>query len=455
MSSTTSLGAAILRAQLPRRQHPHSLSPTGLAIAGWAAFIVAGLLFVAIAWNITGRTALTVIDADVAEWLHARATPGLTAFILAFTHMHSLAAIALYSVVFAAVLARLRERYWILTLALAVVGSTVLNVVLKNAYERARPHFDEPLVELATYSFPSGHTSASVAFYGVLAAFLVSRFYDLRVRAACVGGAIAMVALVAFSRVYLGAHYLSDVLAAVCSGTVWLVLCLAAGHSLVRRTLKRRWIILGAAALAALVAAIVLPLEDWSARLEEALGAMGFAQGLALFIVVQTMATLVFVPAWVFPLVGGAVFGMGWGLLAAMAGSLAAALLAFLLARTVLRSLIARVARRNKLFKALDSAVAKEGFKVVALVRLSPVLPSGMKSYFLGLTRARLVEYASASALAMLPGVFLKVYIGAAGRGVLSEGGALNWTLFAGGIAATVALTVLVGRRARRVLKFD
>jgi uncharacterized membrane protein YdjX (TVP38/TMEM64 family) len=120
-----------------------------------------------------------------------------------------------------------------------------------------------------------------------------------------------------------------------------------------------------------------------------------------------------------------------------------------------LRALVSRAARRNKLFKAVDAAVAKEGFKVVALVRLSPVLPSGMKSYFLGLTRARLVEYASASALAMLPGVFLKVYIGSVGRGALAEGGVLNWTLFAAGVVATILLTLLVGRKARRVLKFE
>ena len=435
------------------RRHPHSLSPNALAVAGWVAFIAAGLLFLAIAWNVAGRTALTELDAEIADWLHARATPALTAFFLVLTHMHSLAAIGGYSVVFAALLARLGERYWILTLALAVGGSMVLNVLLKNVYERARPRFEEPLVELATYSFPSGHTAAAVAFYGVLAAFLVSRFYDPRARAACVAFGIAMVALVAFSRIYLGAHYLSDVLAAACSGTVWLVLCLAAGHSLVRRTLKRRWIALGAAALAALVGAIVLPLEDWSARLEEALAAMGFAQGLALFVAVQTVATLMLVPAWVFPLVAGAVFGVAWGFFAAMAGSIVSALLAFLLTRTVLRGLVSRAARRNELFKAVDAAVAKDGFKVMALVRLSPVLPSGMKSYYLGLTRARLVEYAGASALAMLPGVFLKVYVGAAGRGALTEGGVLNWTLFAAGVGATVALTVLLGRKARRVLE--
>jgi len=116
-----------------------------------------------------------------------------------------------------------------------VGGAMLLNLALKGAYERARPHFDDPLVTLGTYSFPSGHTTAAVAFYGVMAAFLVSRFYDRRLRAAIVASAIVMIALVAFSRLYLGAHYLSDVLAAVCSSTAWLVLCLSGGHALARK----------------------------------------------------------------------------------------------------------------------------------------------------------------------------------------------------------------------------
>ena len=435
------------------RRQPHSLSPVALAAAGWTAFIVAGLLFLAIARDVVERGWLTTLDAEVAQRLHERTSPALTAFLLAITHLNSLGAIGVYSIAFAAFLARARERAWILTLTLAVGGAMLVNVLLKHAYERARPQIDEPLVALGTYGFPSGHTAAAVAFYGVLAAFLVSRFFDLRVRAACVAGAVVVVALVAFSRLYLGAHYLSDVVAAVCASTVWLVLCLAAGHALVRRELKRRWVALGAAALVALVAAVVLPLEDWSARLAEAIAGLGLAQGLFLFFAVQTLAMLLLVPAWIFPLAAGAVFGMGWGLLAAMAGALAASLAAFLLARSALRERLASAARGNKVFKALDGAVAKDGWKVVALVRLSPILPSGMKSYFLGLTRVRLADYASASAVAMLPGILLKVYIGAAGRGAVTEGGALNWTLFAAGIVATAVLTVLVGRKARRTLK--
>lgn len=192
-----------------RKPHPPSLSPRALAIAGWSAFLIAGLLFLAIAWNVEASTRLVLLDAKVATWLHAHASPPLTAFFVAVTHLNSTLGIAIMSIVFALVLAKMREWYWILTLALAVGGGEALNVLLKHAYERARPVFDDPVVELMTYSFPSGHTAGAVLFYGVLAAFLVSRFYDRRLRAAVVIGAIVAVALVGHSRIYLGAHYLS------------------------------------------------------------------------------------------------------------------------------------------------------------------------------------------------------------------------------------------------------
>ena len=209
-----------------------------MAIAGWASLVIAGLVFLAIAWNVNAHAALVTLDAKVATWLHGQATPVATAFFMGVTMMNSILGVTVMSLVFAAVLARMREWYWMLTLALAVAGGMLLNVALKDVYERARPHFDDPFVTLSTYSFPSGHTAGSVVLYGVLAAFLVSRFRDWPRRTACVTGAIVMVLLVAFSRMYLGAHYLSDVVAAICSSTAWLSLCLSAVHALVRRRMR-------------------------------------------------------------------------------------------------------------------------------------------------------------------------------------------------------------------------
>ena len=214
---------------------PHSLSPRALTAAGWIAFVVAGAIFLALAWNVASRAPLTILDVHVSTWMQSHHVPAITTAMLAITHAHSSIGMGIASIAFALILARMREWYWIATLALAMIGGAVLNLAIKQAYERARPHFDDPLISLESFSFPSGHTAGATLFYGVLGAFLVSRFFDRGIRAAIVVVAILMVALVAFSRMYLGAHYLSDVVAATCSSTAWLVLCLSGVHELIKR----------------------------------------------------------------------------------------------------------------------------------------------------------------------------------------------------------------------------
>ncbi len=216
--------------------------------------------------------------------------------------------------------------------------------------------------------------------------------------------------------------------------------------------MKKKLAAVGIVAVILLLGASLLPLRDWSQVLEDLIGRMNPVAGLVVFCAVAVTATLLLVPAWIFPLVAGAVFGMGWGLLAAVLSGTLSALAAFLLARYLLRARIEKLARKSKSFKAVDQAVAKDPWKVVALLRMSPVMPSGVKSYFLGLTRVRLPHYAVASMAGMFPGVLLKVYIGSAGRGALSGGGPLEWSLLAAGIVATIALTVIVGRKVRRRL---
>ena len=99
----------------------------------------------------------------------------------------------------------------------------LLNVGLKNVFTRPRPVFEEPLVHLSTFSFPSGHAVASTVFYGALCALVLAHARSPAARAAAIVATVVMVLLVCFSRVYLGAHYLSDVVAGVCVGTLCLL----------------------------------------------------------------------------------------------------------------------------------------------------------------------------------------------------------------------------------------
>src|SRR5688572_12735846 len=174
---STTTGEAGMTARAAAGPRPHSLSPRALALAGWIAFVVAGAIFLGLAWNVASHDTIVTIDAEVAQWLHRHASQPVTAAMLAVTHANSTVAISAMSVLFALLLARMREWYWMMSVVLAVAGGLLLNVVLKHAYERARPTFEDPILTLQTYSFPSGHTAGATVFYGVLAAFLISRTY--------------------------------------------------------------------------------------------------------------------------------------------------------------------------------------------------------------------------------------------------------------------------------------
>jgi undecaprenyl-diphosphatase len=199
---------------------------TRAKLGAWIAALLAAALFAAIAWSIAVDSWTVATDEACVRWLHTHATGDATAAMAMVSRLHSPGMIGVWSVIFGVVLALRRERQWLVTVALAVVGGMLLNDALKLAFHRARPHFDDALDVLGSYSFPSGHTADSTLFYGVLAAYLFTRFAHRGARTAIVAGAILAIATVAFSRVYLGAHYPTDVIAATCSSTVWLVLCL-------------------------------------------------------------------------------------------------------------------------------------------------------------------------------------------------------------------------------------
>lgn len=199
---------------------------------GMALMLVATWVFAGIADEVAEGAAITVLDAELANWLHRHATPGFTAAMLAITWLHSAPGVTVLALLFAARLYTQRAFYWLLALAVAVPGGMLLNVALKHVFQRARPHFDDPLLTLSTYSFPSGHTASATVLYGLLACYLAAhaRWSTFVV----VPAALLAIALVALSRMYLGVHYLSDVLAAASEGCAWLAICVTAVSSLRR-----------------------------------------------------------------------------------------------------------------------------------------------------------------------------------------------------------------------------
>ena len=139
----------------------------------------------------------------------------------------------------------------------------------------------------------------------------------------------------------------------------------------------------------------------------EGLGAIGPL----VFMFGYAAATVAFVPGAVLSLAAGATFGLGPGVLYVMLGATTGASLAFLLARYVAREAIEQRIQGNARFAAVDRAIGREGFKIVMLLRLSPVFPFNLLNYSLGLTKVRFADYVAAS-IGMLPGSLLYTWSG-------------------------------------------
>ena len=188
--------------------------------------IAAAALFGAIAEDVVTGSRITVLDVEVSRWLHTHAVPGMTRFMFVVTDLHSTFAVAGYTTVIAIGFALRRRWRHLLTLLVCVGGGLALNVALKYAVHRARPVFDDPLLTLSTYSFPSGHVAGTTVLYGFLVAWVYGRTRRRGWRLLALLAFGVVVPLVALSRLYLGVHYLSDVIAAFAEGVAWLALCL-------------------------------------------------------------------------------------------------------------------------------------------------------------------------------------------------------------------------------------
>lgn len=208
--------------------------------AGLLIFATMTLIVGEMGEHISNGQPLTLVDLKLTAWLATHRGPALTTVLWLATSLGSTWVASCTAVIAGLYLLWRRQPYWFTAVCVSVFGGMGLNRLLKYAFHRPRPRFDDPILSLTGYSFPSGHTMAATVLYAVLAAYLVAHTERFGWRLLTVFSASVLIAMVGFSRIYLGAHYLSDVLGALAEGLAWLSLCLTLVYSVWRHREERK-----------------------------------------------------------------------------------------------------------------------------------------------------------------------------------------------------------------------
>lgn len=218
-----------------------------------------------------------------------------------------------------------------------------------------------------------------------------------------------------------------------------------------------RWIALGMGLVLLSIAASFLPVGAWLKSFTGYFRHLG-VPGAFIYIGIYAIAAVLFLPGAIFTIAAGLIYGIVGGTAVALTGATIGASLAFLVARYLLRRHIEHYAENNQKFGAIDKAIGKQGWKIVGLLRLSPLIPFNVSNYFYGVTSVGFWPYVLASGIGMFPGTLLFAYLGAIGQASLGGGGKkghspLEWTFLAIGLLATIGVSVFVSRLAKKALK--
>lgn len=206
---------------------------------GFIAITAIGV-FGFVAWQVSAGSTIAVLDRNFAEWLHERVTPGWSRFFRTITLMGIGWVLGIPEGLIALWL--LFRRRFILAIGwiISQVGALVLVRTVKHLVQRTRPGLAETEFLASGWSFPSGHATRTFVFCG-MTVYLIYRLSRSRT-ATSIAAIIAVVwsVLMAFSRVYLGAHYPSDVIAAAVVSAGWMAVCISAIEEALRRGGGRR-----------------------------------------------------------------------------------------------------------------------------------------------------------------------------------------------------------------------
>ncbi|NJL84356.1 MAG: phosphatase PAP2 family protein [Chloroflexaceae bacterium] len=196
---------------------------SGVWLGGFTIAILALVSFFAIAHWVFGETS-AAIDAGILQAIHGRQSLILDRITLVITRLGEPNFLIGVAASFGLVV--LSQKRWISTVSLGIVtiGAVVLNTLLKDLFERSRPQLWERIIDVGQYSFPSGHAMISLVVYGFISYWLIARYPIWRRQIVLL--AIAVIAAIGFSRLYLGVHWPTDILAGYAAGSVWLLACI-------------------------------------------------------------------------------------------------------------------------------------------------------------------------------------------------------------------------------------
>jgi undecaprenyl-diphosphatase len=202
-----------------------------------ATFLAASIAFTKVSEDYLDHDLITRWDVHFSRWLHVHSSPFLVSLFNVITYGGNVAFLAILTVGAALFLLRRRAVEEAALVCVAALGIEAINAVLKLGFHRPRPAL--AYVHLDTYSFPSGHAAGSAGIFAVLL-YLVARRRRMLIRVGCAIAFVAIVAVIGFSRLYLEAHYLSDVLAGISLGIAWAAACLFVYELLRGRSLTPR-----------------------------------------------------------------------------------------------------------------------------------------------------------------------------------------------------------------------